>query len=61
MTTTNLIIRVRKFSNAEPYFSIQSIIADPQEASDVTDKYNQIAQIDPQQNDVIYKCIPITL
>ena len=61
MTTTNLIIRVRKFLNAEPYFSIQSIIADSQEASDVTDKYNQIAQIDPQQSDVIYKCIPITL
>jgi hypothetical protein len=61
MKTTNLIIRVRKFANAQPYFSIQSVIADSNEASDVTDKYNQIAQIDPQQNDVVYKCIPITL
>jgi hypothetical protein len=61
MKTTHLIIRVRKFANAEPYFSIQSVIADHAEAVDVTDKYNQIAQIDEQQKDVIYKCIPLTL
>jgi len=60
MKTTNLIIRVREFSGAQPLFSIQSVIADSDQASEVAKKYNDIAEAEKEEN-LSYKCVPITI
>ena len=44
MRKTNLIIKVREFGpSIDPYFGIETIIADDEKARMVTEKYNDIA------------------
>ena len=61
MRTTNLIIRVREFSgDTQPVFSIQSVVADSDQASEVAQKYNDIAEAEKEEN-LSYKCVQITI
>ena len=49
MRSTNLIIKVREFGgDTDPFFAIESIVADSEKARMVTEKYNDIAEATPK-------------
>ena len=50
--TTNLIVKVRKYKNEQPYFSFHSTpsMADETKAKETAKKLNELAEIDKQEN-----------
>ena len=61
MRKTNIIIKVRDFgSNIDPYFGIETIIADDEKARIVTEKYNDIAEA-TKATDTSYYTVPLSL
>ena len=50
--TTNLIVKVRKYKNEQPYFSFHSTpsMADETKARLTVEKLNELAEIDKQEN-----------
>ena len=46
--TTNLIVKVRKYQNTEPYFSLYTVpaIADETKARESVEKLNELAQLE---------------
>ena len=46
--TTNLIVKVRKYQNEQPYFSLYSMpaIADETKARESVEKLNELAQLE---------------
>ena len=55
MRNTNLIIKVREFgSDTDPFFAIESIVADSEKARMVTEKYNDIAEATKEKNTSYY-------
>ena len=50
--TTNLIVKVRKYKNEQPYFSLYSMpaIADETKARLTAEKLNELAKLDPEQD-----------
>ena len=62
--TTNLIVKVRKYKNEQPYFSLYSMpaIADDVKASEAVIKLNELAQLDTEENwQTEYYSVPMTL
>ena len=62
--TTNLIVRVRKFKNEQPYFSFHSTpsMADETKAKETAKKLNELAELDKEENwQVEYYSVPMTL
>ena len=45
---TNLIVKVRKYQNTEPYFSLYTVpaIADETKAKESVEKLNELAQLE---------------
>jgi len=61
MRKTNLIIKVREFGpSIDPYFGIETIIADDEKARMVTEKYNDIAEA-TKATDTSYYTVPLSL
>ena len=61
MRKTNLIIKVREFGpSIDPYFGIETIIADDEKARMVTEKYNDIAEA-TKATDTNYNTVPLSL
>ena len=61
MRNTNLIIKVREFgSDTDPFFAIESIVADSEKARMVTEKYNDIAEA-TKATDTSYYTLPLSL
>ena len=61
MRKTNLIIRVREFGyDTDPFFAIESIVADSEKARMVTEKYNDIAEATKEKN-TSYYTVPLSL
>ena len=61
MRKTNLIIKVREFGpRTDPYFGIETIIADDDKARMVTEKYNDIAEA-TKATDTSYYTVPLSL
>ena len=61
MRKTNLIIKVREFGyDTDPYFGIETIIADDDKARMVTEKYNHIAEA-TKATDTSYYTVPLSL
>ena len=61
MRRTNLIIRVREFGyDTDPFFAIESIVADSEKARMVTEKYNDIAEATKEKN-ISYHVVGMTL
>ena len=61
MRRTNLIIRVREFGyDTDPFFAIESIVADSERAHTVAEKYNDIAEATKEKN-ISYHVVPMTL
>ena len=55
MRKTNLIIRVREFGyDTDPFFAIESIVADSEKAHIVAEKYNDIAEATKEKNTSYY-------
>ena len=46
--TTNLIVKVRKYKNEQPYFSLYTVpaIADETKARESVEKLNELAQLE---------------
>ena len=46
--TTNLIVKVRKYQNTEPYFSLYTVpaIADETKAWETVEKLNELAELE---------------
>jgi len=46
--TTNLIVKVRKYQNTEPYFSLYTVpaVADQTKARDTVEKLNSLAELE---------------
>ena len=46
--TTHLIVKVRKYKNTEPYFSLYTVpaIADETKAKESVEKLNELAQLE---------------
>ena len=61
MRRTNLIIRVREFGyNTDPFFAIESIVADSEKAHTVAEKYNDIAEA-TKATDTSYYTVSLSL
>ena len=62
---TNLIVRVRKYKNEQPYFSFHSIpaIADKENAIATAEKLNEVVKLEPQEKNwqTEYYSVPLTL
>ena len=62
---TNLIVRVRKYKNEQPYFSFHSIpaIADTANAIATAEKLNELVKLEPQEKNwqTEYYSVPLTL
>jgi hypothetical protein len=61
---TNLIVKVRKYKNGQPYFSFhdKSAIADETKARLTVEKLNEIAELDKEENwQTQYYSINLTL
>ena len=55
MRKTNLIIRVREFGyDTDPFFAIESIVADSDKAQTVAQKYNDIAEATKEKKTSYY-------
>ena len=62
--TTNLIVKVRKYKDQEPYFSLYSTpaIEDETKAKETAKKLNELAELDKQENwQEEYYSVPMTL
>ena len=62
--TTNLIVKVRKFKNEQPYFSLYSMpaIADETKARTSVEKLNDLAELEKEENwQTEYYSVPMTL
>ena len=48
LLTTNLIVKVRKYKDTQPYFSLYSVpaIADETKAREVVEKLNSLAELE---------------
>ena len=61
---TNLIVKVRKYQNTEPYFSLYTVpaIADETKARESVEKLNELAQLENKDGwQEEYYSVPITL
>ena len=64
LLTTNLIVKVRKFKNEQPYFSLYSMpaIADETKARISVEKLNDLAELEKEENwQTEYYSVPMTL
>ena len=63
--TTNLIVKVRKYKNEQPYFSFHNTpaIADEMKAKETAKKLNELVKLEPQDEgwQVEYYSVPMTL
>ena len=62
--TTNLIVKVRKYKNEQPYFSFHSTpsMADETKAKAVVEKLNELAKLDTEDGwKVQYYSVSMTL
>jgi len=62
--TTNLNVKVRKYKNEQPYFSLYNkpAIADDVKASEAVIKLNELAQLETEENwQTEYYSVPMTL
>ena len=62
--TTNLIVKVRKYQNEQPYFSLYSMpaIADETKARSTVEKLNELAKLENEDNwQTEYYSVPMTL
>jgi len=63
--TTNLIVKVRKHKNDQPYFSFHNTpaIADKENAIATAEKLNELVKLEPQETDwqTEYYSVPLTL
>jgi len=62
--TTNLIVKVRKYKNEQPYFSLYSMpaIADETKARETAKKLNELAELEKEENwQEEYYSVPMTL
>ena len=62
--TTNLIVKVRKYKDDQPYFSFHSMpaIADETKARLTVKKLNELAEISPEENwQEEFYSVPMTL
>ena len=62
--TTNLIVKVRKYKNDDPFFSFynKAAIADDKKASEAVIKLNELAQLEKEENwQTEYYSVPMTL
>ena len=62
--TTNLIVKVRKYKNEQPYFSLYSMpaIADETKARISVEKLNDLAEVENEDNwQTEYYSVPMTL
>ena len=61
---THLIIKVRKYKNEQPWFSLYSMpeIADETKATLTVEKLNEIANLDTEENwQTQYYSVPLTM
>ena len=62
---TNLIVKVRKYKNEQPYFSFHNMpaIADRVNAIATAEKLNELVKLEPQEKDwqTEYYSVPLTL
>ena len=62
--TTNLIVKVRKYKNEQPYFSLYSMpaIADETKARKSVEQLNELAKLENEDNwQTEYYSVPMTL
>jgi len=62
--TTNLIVKVRKYKDQQPYFSFHSTpsMADETKARATAEKLNELAELDKEENwQEEYYSVPMTL
>ena len=62
--TTNLIVKVRKYKNEQPYFSLYSMpeIADETEARETVEHLNKLAELERKDGwQEEYYSVPMTL
>ena len=63
--TTNLIVKVRKYKNDQPWFSFHNTpaIANEENARATAEKLNELVKLEPQEKDwqTEYYSVPITL
>ena len=62
--TTNLIVKVRKYQNEQPYFSLYSMpaIADETKARKSVEQLNELAELENADNwQTEYYSVPMTL
>ena len=61
---THLIVKVRKYENTEPYFSLYTVpaIADETKARLTVEKLNELADLSPEDNwQTQYYTVPLTM
>ena len=62
---TNLLVKVRKYKNEQPYFSFHSMpaIADKENARATVEKLNELVKLEPQEKEwqTEYYSVPLTL
>ena len=61
---THLIVKVRKYKNQQPYFSLYSVpaIADQTKAKDTVEKLNSLAELENKDGwQEEYYSVPMTL
>ena len=65
LLTTNLIVKVRKYKNDQPWFSFHNTpaIANEENARATAQKLNELVKLEPQEKDwqTEYYSVPITL
>jgi len=65
LLTTNLIVKVRKYKNDQPWFSFHNTpaIANEENARATAEKLNELVKLEPQEKDwqTEYYSVPITL
>ena len=62
--TTNLIVKVRKYKNEQPYFRLYDspAIADETKARETVEKLNSLAELNKEENwQEEYYSVPMTL
>ena len=61
---TNLIVKVRKYKNEQPYFSFHDMpsMADETRARLTVEKLNELAELSPEENwQTQYYTVPLTM
>jgi len=62
--TTNLIVKVRKYKDQQPWFSFHNTpsMADETKARETAVKLNELAELDKEKDwQVQYYCVPMVL